>query len=79
MARRPSSIGSVLKTQEPVLALQAEIAQTKLRVQEMEARLQAAVAAHREQIKRSLLSRDRTERQLAQSIAAFWEVTVPQA
>ncbi len=70
----PRQRASVLSTQEPVLELQGEIAQAKLRLAEMERRLETAIAAHREQIRKSLKSKDETERKLAESIKTWWEV-----
>ena len=68
---------SVLTTQEPVLELQAKIAQAKARLAEMEKQLEPLIAAHREQIRRSLSSRNATERKMAASIATWWEVPLP--
>jgi hypothetical protein len=65
---------SVLATQEPVLQLQAEIAQAELRLTKMKENLEKAIAAHREQIRKSLKSRFPEERALAASIATWWEV-----
>ena len=71
----PRKRSSVLTTQEPVLHLQAELAQGKLRIAEMEKQLVKYIAAHREQIKQSLKSRIPEERKMAEAIAKWWEVT----
>ncbi len=54
--------------------LQAEIAQTKLRLEIMQKRLELLTATHREQIRESLSSPDATERKMAESVAAWWGV-----
>jgi hypothetical protein len=70
----PFGVG-VLQTQRPVAELQAELVQTRLRLAEMERKLAPLIAAHREQIRRSLSSKDETERWLAESVFRWWEVT----
>lgn len=70
---------SVLATQEPVLKLQAEIHQTELRLQRMKADLALALEKHREQIRKSLESKDLVEQGMAKSIAVFWDVLPPSA
>jgi len=65
---------SVLQTQRPVAELQAEIAQARLRLAEMEKRLVPLMERHRAEIKKSLSSDDDTERKLAESIANWWQV-----
>ena len=64
----------VLATQRPLAELQAEIAQARLRLAEKEKKLETLIAKHREQIRRSLLSKNETERKLAESIARWWSV-----
>jgi len=70
---RPLS-GSVFKTQEPVHRFQHAIYLTEQRLIELRAKLEAAIAKHRDQIRRSLESTDPVERDAAHGVAVYYEV-----
>jgi hypothetical protein len=65
---------SVLATQKPLLELSREIRETEARLERMKARLERLTHAHKEQIRRSLTSKDPEERAMAEGVAAWYDV-----
>ena len=80
---RPASQGytarnSVFHTQKLLSQASSELHETREKAKELEARVQRLTEQHRAQIDRSLTSPEPEEQRAAASIAAFWEVPVPE-
>ncbi len=68
---------SVLWTQDLVRSAEQKLREALQAFRDCEARLERAKETHREQIGRSLTSAIPEERRMAQSVAQFWEVPIP--
>lgn len=69
---------SVLFTQVQVSSAEVELRQAVLKVKDCQDKLDRLKQQHREQIARSLESPFDEERQMAHSVAAWWEIPLPE-
>lgn len=70
---------SVLDTQRRLLALEDTRRGLEEKLAKVNERIEKAKEAHREQIAKSLTSKNPEEREMAQRVATFWDVPLPPA
>ena len=68
---------SVLHSQERLLSASTELREAKKAVAELEERVSVLTENHREQIRKSLVSKDAKEREMAEGVAAWYQVELP--